>query len=145
MSTIILDPNNPLHLVPATLATNPGAVAVIPVFSPAAPDQTLVLRSRVHLRRLPPELAAQLARQEAESRGNGAKVEPPTHLEVGRLLLTIPADLAKNLRGPVEQRHPLWIFSVHRAVYDDAIRQATTGIVLPGHVAASTGGGIIKP
>lgn len=143
MSPLILDPTNPLHLIPVTLATNPSAVAVLAVFSPHAPEETLVLRARRHLRRLPPDLALQLAQAEAEAQGNGTKIDPPTHLETGRLLLTIPADMALNLRGPASERHPLYLFSVHRSVYDAAMRQADSGLVLP--TSSSPGGGIIKP
>lgn len=138
-----LDPRNPFDLLPATLATNPHLVACIPVFEPHSPDSTLVLAAKLRNRRLPLDLAAQWARSEHEAAGgNGGPVDVPTHITVGRLLLTIPADVAANLRGPVEERHPLWLMSVHRSAFDDAMRQAQSGIILR---ASIIGGGIVKP
>lgn len=127
----LLNPDNPLDLIPAMLATNPEAVAVISVFAPADPDSSLVLGAKTHRRRLPPDLAAKIASDESAANGNGTHVKPPTHIDVGRLLLTIPADLAKNLRGPASERHPLVLIAVHRDAYDMAVRQAQSGIVLP--------------
>lgn len=143
-----IDPTNPLQLIPYALATNPGAVVVLPVFHPAAPNATMVLKSRTILRKLPPELAEQLTRQAAVEQGNGRRIELPTHLEMGRVLLTTPADIAANLRGPVQERHLLFLFSVHRDLYDDLMRRAESGLVLPSEVRMPTsgsGGGIIKP
>lgn len=140
-----LDPNNPLHLISATLAHHPHLVVTLPVFAPHDPNGTLVLRARTRMRRLPPELAAQLAQMQAEARGNGTHVEPPTHIEVGNVLLTIPADMAENLRGPAVNRHPVYLISVHRSAYDAAMRQAETGLVLPGSPVAGSGGIIVKP
>lgn len=142
------DPFNPLWLIPAALATAPGSVVVLPVFHPAAPTATLVLGAKTHTRRIPPELAAQLAQQEADGQGNGKKVELPTHMEIGRVLLTVPADVALNLRGPVQERHPVFIFSVHRSFYESAVRQAESGIVLATNVPVAGPdypGRIIKP
>lgn len=143
----LLDPNNPLHLIPAALSTDPSLIVCLPVFHPAAPDATLVLSAKLRIRRLPPELAAQLAQAEHEaSGGNGQHVQPPTHMEVGRVLLTVPADIAENLRGPAEGRHPLFMIAVRREYYDAAIRQSQSGIVLPGGVHVAGGrGGIVKP
>lgn len=140
---IVLDPMNPLHLIPVALAQSPDSVIVLPVFAPHAPDSTLVLRAQKRRMPIPPEFARQLAQSDTATQGNGTCAEVPTHIDVGRLLLTVPADVAENLRGPVAQRHPLYLISVHRELYDDAIRQATSGIVLPG--APMSGGGIIKP
>lgn len=141
----LLDPNNPLHLIPAALSTDPSLVVCLPVFHPAAPEHTLVLSSKLRTRRIPPELAAQLAQAEHEaSGGNGQRIDLPTHMEVGRLLLTVPADIAENLRGPVVDRHPLFMIAVRREYYDAAVRQSQSGIVLPGGVHVA-GGGIVKP
>ena len=140
-----LDPRNPFDIIPATLATNPDLVACVPVFEPHSPDSTLVLAAKLRTRRLPPELAVQWAQSEHEAAGgNGGPVDVPTHIQVGRVLLTIPADMAANLRGPVAERHPLWLLSVHRSAYDEAMRQAESGIILPGGVSVP-GGGIVKP
>lgn len=142
------DPLNPLWLIPAALAAAPGAVVVLPVFHPAAPAATLVLGAKTHTRRIPPEMAQQLAQQEADSQGNGKKVELPTHMEIGRVLLTVPADIALNLRGPAAERHPVFLFSVHRDFYDSAVRQAESGIVLASTVPVAGpdySGRIIKP
>lgn len=140
------DPLNPLWLIPAALATAPGAVVVLPVFHPAAPASTLVLGAKTHTRRIPPELAAQLAQQEAQDQGNGKKVETPTHMVLGRVLLTVPADVAMNLRGPVQERHPTFIFQVHRSFYESAVRQAESGIVLATNMPPVSGAGrIVKP
>lgn len=128
------DPNNPWFLIPATLATNPDAVAALPVFAPHDPASTLVLASKTKVRRLPPDLAARIAQHHAESQGNGTKVELPTHMEVGRLLLTIPADIALNLRGPVAERHPVYLVVVRRDAYDATVAQTESRIVLPGQV-----------
>lgn len=140
---MILDPNNILHLLPATLATNPGAVAVLPVFAPASPDTSLVIRARVKVQPIPKNIAQQLARAEAAGKGNGGPVQLPTEIEVGRLLLIVPADMAANLQGPEAGRHPLYLVSVYRSVYDAAVKQAETGIVLPG--SGIVGSGIVRP
>lgn len=140
----MIDPDNPWLLLPHTLAANPDAVVAIPVFSPSDPESTLVLKAKRHLRRLPPELAAHLARQEAAVSGGTQPTDLPTHLEVGRVLLTIPADLAENLRGPAGERHVLWLVAVKRDHYDAVKRQTETGIVLPD-AANVKGLGIIKP
>lgn len=146
-----LDPNNPLHLIPAALSADPSLVVCLPVFHPAAPNATLVLSAKLRTRRIPPELAAQLAQAEHEasgagSGGNGQCVDLPTHMEVGRLLLTVPADIAENLRGPAVDRHPLFMIAVRREYYDAAVRQSESGIVLPGGVHVTGGrGGIVKP
>lgn len=142
------DPLNPLWLIPAALATAPGAVVVLPVFHPAAPAATLVLGAKTHTRPLSPELAQQLAQQEADGQGNGKKVEPPTHITIGRVLLTVPADIAINLRGPTQERHPTFMFQVHRDFYDSAVRQAESGIVLASNMPVAGPdypGRIIKP
>lgn len=142
---INVDPNNPLSLIPFALATNPDAVAVLPIFHPAAPNATMVLRSRTILRRLPQELAEQMAQQAATEQGNGGKVELPSHLEIGRVLLTIPADVAQNLKGPAQDRHPLFMFAVRRELYDDLMRRAESGLVLPSMMPSGGSGIIIKP
>jgi hypothetical protein len=150
----LLDPQNPLDLIPAALATAPDAVVVIPVFAPGAPDATLVLRARTRIRPISPELAAKLAAEDVTTKGNGTRPQIPTHIEIGQVLLAIPADVAKNLRGPVAERHPVYLFTVHRGFYEDAMRQATTGLVVPSTVMPSAPGGgagivgggrIIKP
>lgn len=149
MNRVILDPRNPLHLVPATLATNPELVVVLPVFSPHDPNSTLVLSAKRHRRRIPPDLAVKIAQAQAAESGNGSeRVELPTHMEVGRVLLTVPADVAENLRGPAQDRHPVYLFMVHRSAYDAAIRQAETGIILPSTgipTANDAGPRIVKP
>lgn len=144
---MIADPNNPFFLIPATLAANPGLVVCLPVFAPAIPDHSLVLSVKRRLRPIPPELAAQLAQQEARSNGGGDKgpIVPPSHIEVGRLLLTIPADMADNLRGPVEERHPVYLISVHRDAYEEAKRQSESGIILPSSGKVVPGSVIVKP
>jgi hypothetical protein len=139
------DPTNPLFLIPATLAADPDSVAVLPVFSPHDPESSLVLRARTKLRRLPPDLAAELARRDAAASGNGERAALPTHLEVGHLLLTVPADVAQNLCGPLAERHPIYLFLVRREAYDNAVRQADTGLVLPGPGVGMPGRGIVKP
>lgn len=139
-----LDPRNPFDLLPAALATDPDLVVCLPVFHPADPNGTLVLSAKRRTRRLPPDLAARIAQAESVNDGNGGPVTPPTHLEVGRLLLTVPADVAENLRGPIAERHPVFLMMVHRSFYDDAMRQANSGIILPGSVRGS-GGGIVMP
>lgn len=147
---ITLDPNNPLDLIPATLATDPASVAVIPVFAPADAANTLVLSAKTRTRRLPPDLAAHMAKTAREAMGgNGSSseaFEPPTHLEVGRVLLTVPADVARNLAGPAAGRHPTFIFMVRREMYDAAVRQAESGIVLADRLPTGLPvPGIVKP
>jgi hypothetical protein len=141
---VTIDPNHPWLLLPHTLATNPEAIVALPVFSPADPNSSLVLKARTVNRRLPPDLAAHIAQQQAEASGGSAQIELPTHLVVGRLLLTVPADLAENLRGPVEDRHVAYLVVVRRDQYDAVKRQAETGIVLPD-ASTAKGLGIIKP
>lgn len=141
-----LDPSNPFVLIPTALAQSPDLVVALPVYSPSAPDMTLVLGAKRHLKRLPPALALQMAQQEAQDKGNGSgPVKPPTHLEIGRLLLTVPVDMALNLRGPESERHPVFLISVHRSVYDEAVRQQRSGIVLPGVGMTNPGSRIVKP
>lgn len=139
-----LDPDNPWLLLPHTLATSPDSVAALPVFLPSDPNSTLVLKARTVNRHLPPDLAAHIAQSRATASGGSSQVELPTHITVGRVLLTIPADLAENLRGPVKDRHVVWLVAVKRGCYDDVARQARSGIVLPDAKTVS-GLGIIKP
>ena len=151
-----LDPNNPLHLISGALATNPEAVVTLPVFAPHDPDSTLVLRARKRVQRISPELAAKIqaeevARHAHTHQGNGSTppdLTLPTHIELGRLLLNVPADVADNLRGPVLERHPIYLIMVHRGFYDQAIRQADSGLIIPGSgpaPASVVGSRIIKP
>lgn len=147
-----LDPRNPYHLLPATLATNPDAVVCLPIFSPHDPNSTLVLSAKLRTRAIPHDLAVEMARRQAESIGSGngssdPQIELPTHMVVGRVLLTVPADIAENLHGPVQDRHPIYLFSVHRSVYDAAMRQAESGIVLASAMPTGPGPGtgLVKP
>jgi hypothetical protein len=141
---------DPWSLVPFMLATHPSAVAAIPIFAPHDPDSTLILRARRHSQRIPPELAARIAQSQAAA-ASGSTSEAsqlPTHIDVGRLLLTIPADVAENFRGPVLDRHVAYLVLVQRDAYDGAKRQAETGIVLPGGPVNGTVSpfrGIVKP
>ena len=148
----MLNPDVPLDLLRGALAAYPDAVAVLPIFAPAAPDETLVLSAKIRTRRLPPDLAAKLAAEDAGATGNGTRPALPTHITVGRLLLTVPADIAENLCGPAAERHPMCLVIVHRDVYNEAMRQARSGIVLagpgampPGVPPVGGGGRIVKP
>lgn len=139
-----VNPDDPWILFPFTLAANPGSIVAIPVFSPADPTQSLVLKSRTVNRQLPPDLAAHIAQQQAAASGGSSQVELPTHLIVGRLLLTVPADLAVNLRGPDSDKHVYYMVVVRRDHYDEVKRQSESGIVLPDAKTVQ-GLGIIKP
>lgn len=141
-----LDPNNPFDLLPAALATDPDLVVCLPVFHPADPNGTLVLSAKRRVRRLPPDLAARIVQAEHDKAGPIpiGPTTPPTHIEVGRLLLTVPADVAENLRGPAADRHPMFLMMVHRSFYTEAVRQANSGIILPSSAVAA-GGRIVKP
>lgn len=138
------NPDDPWVLFPFTLATAPGSIVAIPVFSPVDPAQSLVLKAKTVNRQLPPDLAAHIAREQAAASGGSSQVELPTHLVVGRLLLTIPADLANNLRGPDADKHCYYLVVVRRDQYDEVKRQSESGIVLPDAKTVS-GLGIIKP
>lgn len=138
-----LDPQNPWHLLPGVLASNPDAVAALPVSVPHDPDGSLVLSAKTRTRRLPPDLAAKILRDAAAESGNGHDLVAPTHVEVGRVLLTTPADLAKNLAGPVADRHVVYLMVVRRDVYDGIMEQATSRIVRA--TSMPTGPLIVKP
>lgn len=127
---------------------------MIPVFAPHDPGSTLVVKAKKRVQAIPPEIAAQIAAEEAKARGEGNGSGPsnqdpyttiPTHIELGRLLLNVPADVADNLRGPVLERHPIFLIMVHRGFYDQAVRQADSGIVLPGQPGPNAGSKIIIP
>lgn len=139
-----VDPDNPWLLFPYTLATAPGSIVAIPVFSPVDPAQSLVLKAKTVNRQLPPDLAAHIAQQQATASGGSSQVELPTHLVVGRVLLTVPADLAENLRGPDSEKHVYFLVVVKRDQYDEVKRQSESGIVLPDAKTVN-GLGIIKP
>lgn len=137
MSTVRIDLTDPWNLIPAMLGNSPGAVAAIPVQVPHDPDSSLVLTAKVRTQPIPRELAERIAQEQAAASGGTggpqhAESPLPTHIEVGRLLLAIPSDLARNLHGPVGERHVAYLVVVHREAYDAAARQAETGIVLPG-------------
>lgn len=131
-----IDPNNPFQLIPLALSTDAASVVALPIYAPATPTTTLVIKAKNRTQRIPPELAAKIAAESpvpANGNGNGSShPDTPTHIEVGRLLLTIPADIADNLNGPESERHPVYLMIVHRGMYDAAVRQAETGIVLAG-------------
>lgn len=133
---------DPFQLLPLMLATNPSAVFSLPIFVPHDPDSTLILRAHKHTRRIPPELAARIAQSQAAAAGGGTQEAGilPTHIEAGRLLLTIPSDIADNFRGPVSDRHVAYLVLVERGAYDGAVRQAQSGIVLPGPGAMPVNG-----
>lgn len=139
-----VNPDDPWVLFPFTLATSPGSIVAIPVFSPADPTQSLVLKAKTVNRQLPPDLAAHIAQQQAAASGGSSQVELPTHLTVGRVLLTFPADLADNLKGPNADKHCYYLVVVRRDQYNEVRRQSESGIVLPDAKTVS-GLGIIKP
>lgn len=142
---------DPWQLLPTMLATNPSAVFSLPIFVPHDPDSTLILRARKHTQRIPPELAARIAQSQAAAAGGSTQEAGvlPTHIEVGRLLLTIPSDIADNFRGPVSDRHVAYLVLVERGAYNAVARQAESGIVLPGPRPVSVNGNgrplIVKP
>lgn len=138
-----LDPTNPHHLLAGVTAAFPDAVAALPVSVPHDPDSSLVLKAKTRTRRLPPDLAAKIAQDAASAAGNGHDIQTPTHIEVGRLLLTVPADIAKNLAGPVDSRHVVYLMVVRRDVYDGIMEQATSRIVRATSMPA--GPLIVKP
>ncbi len=138
-----LDPRNPFHLLAGVTAAFPDAVAALPVSVPHDPDASLVLKAKTRTRRLPPDLAAKIARDAASDAGNGHDLQAPTHIEVGRLLLTVPADIAKNLAGPLDSRHVVYLMVVRRDVYDGIMEQATSRIVRATSMPA--GPLIVKP
>ena len=115
----LIDPSNPYELVSFAGETAPNQLVALPVFDPGHPERALLLKASVRSRPIPPEARKQMAGTNGE--------EPPTHFDSGRLLLIIPSDVARNLRGPVEQRDAAWLFLVRRGVYERAV----SGLVLP--------------
>lgn len=137
MSTVNLDLTNPWQLLPGMLAMNPSAVVALPVFVPHDPSSTLIIMAKRRRQAITPDIARQLAPEVTRPH------DLPTHVDVGRLLLTIPSDVAQNFRGPAGERHVAYLVLVQREAYDEAERQARSGIVLagPGDVAGITGNG----
>lgn len=126
MSTLTLDLTNPWQLLPGMLASNPLAVVALPVFVPHDPSSTLIITAKRRRQAITPDIARQLAPEGTRPQ------DLPTSIDVGRLLLTIPSDVAQNFRGPVGERHVAYLMLVQREAYDEAERQARSGIVLAG-------------
>jgi hypothetical protein len=126
VSTLTLDLTNPWGLIPGMLAMNPAAVVALPVFVPHDPSSTLIITAKRRRQAITPEIARQLVPE------NTPAHELPTHVDVGRLLLTIPSDVAMSFRGPASGRHVAYLVLVAREAYDEAERQAKSGIVLAG-------------
>lgn len=116
----LIDLHDPLQLIGYAGMTAPGSIAFLPLFHPATPHQSLVLRARLSRDLIPPEHRAKFATTNGDA--------PPTHVETGRLLAKIPSDVARNLRGGVESRDVVYLVLVRRDVYD----RAESGILTPG-------------
>jgi hypothetical protein len=113
---------DPIQLIGFAGMSEPGGLAFIPLFHPAAPDRSLVIRARLSRDLIPPEFRAKYVQANGET--------PPTHVETGRLLARIPSDVARNMRADVSDRDVVYMVIVRRDVYD----RAESGIVTPaGH------------
>lgn len=141
---------DPFQLIPAMLATHPAAVVALPVFVPSDPASTLIITSKKRRQPISPDLARRIAKEQAHGNGSAGHLaaDLPTHIDVGRMLLTVPSDVAEAFRGPVAGRHVAYLILVHREAYDSVLRQAETGIVLAGPQdmpPRAVRSGIIKP
>ena len=120
---IQLNPEDPSHLIPYAITHHPGTVAVLPIYTPAAPQASLIMKAQKRVKRIPAHVAAQLA-----GPGNGPV---PTEIELGRALIQLPTDVVRNIQGPDEGRDLIFMFVVRRSVYDKVKRQAESRIILP--------------
>ena len=128
----LIDLSNPLALIGYAGMTAPGTLAFLPLFDPAHPEQSLVVRARLTRDLIPAE-------HRAEFVGTNGDAPPPTHIETGRMLCKIPHDIARNMRGPVEGRHVVYLAIVARGTYD----RAASGLIVPAGVGG--GSGIVVP
>ncbi len=125
------DPTNPIHLLYYALTTDPRSVAALPIYHPAIPDRSPILKTGYKDRVIPPEMRDQFATQADDNGGPGSG--PPTHITTARALIVMPTDVVRNHRGPIDDRDVLLLFVVRRRVYEQmGSRIVVPQIVVPG-------------
>lgn len=117
------NPNNPLDLLGFAITHYPGSVVFVPMFTPAHPERTLIVKTQLKDKAIPPHMRELWMKQN----GNTNPQEAPTHIETGRAVCIMPSDVVRNIRGPVDERDVIMMMLVKRRVYD----LAESGLVVP--------------
>lgn len=114
----MINVNNPFELIAYTASNYPTQLAMFPLYNPADPARSMIHRTRIRKRGVPT----------VGSRMPGAEtVGEMQTVELATMLCAIPSDVARNIRGPVDERDVLWMFLIRRYAYD----RAASGLIVP--------------
>lgn len=129
------NPNNPLELLGFGITHYPGSVAFIPLYTPAHPERTLIVKTQLKDKVIPPHMRELWMKQNPNGNGNdGGNTDPseaPTHIETGRVVCIMPSDVIRNYRGPDADRDVIMLMLVKREVYD----RAASGLIVPASMS----------
>lgn len=129
-----VDTGNPFALIGYALATAPDSLAALPVFSPSAPENDLIVAAKLRTQPIPPSMREHMAHGASSTNGSGTM---PTHIQVGRALVILPTDVVKNIRGDQSKRDLMYVVVVRREVYE----RAASGLIVPAPSASR----IVRP